>query len=197
MHGLSRTRGYRPDAALFLFLDSGASMKRNDTMGKIPDALREIIAWNIRDCRMRKFPGRGGGKKCAEAFKVSPQQWSPWESGKRTPDETRLEQIATFFDTTVEYMRRDNRPTKMAPPPPVDEPPKPQEQRLNGDWWQSWQQASINAAPSSVAPPGSPESFFLLFRYLVDYLVTNGIKVRTDQAPYNPYGQTPPSQYQR
>ncbi len=37
-------------------------------MGKIPEQLRQIIAANIRACRMKKFPGRGGGQKCAEAF---------------------------------------------------------------------------------------------------------------------------------
>lgn len=78
-------------------------------MGKMPDALRETIARNIRYCRLHKFPGRGGGKRCAESFGVSPQQWSPWESGKRTPDELRLEQIALFFETTVEWFRRDHR----------------------------------------------------------------------------------------
>ncbi len=78
-------------------------------MGKMPDALRETIARNIRDCRMNKYPGRGGGKRCAESFGVSPQQWSPWESGKRTPDELRLEQIANFFGATVEWFRRDHR----------------------------------------------------------------------------------------
>ncbi len=78
-------------------------------MGKMPDALRETIARNIRECRLRKYPGRGGGKRCAESFGVSPQQWSPWESGKRTPDELRLEQIAAFFNTTVEWFRRDHR----------------------------------------------------------------------------------------
>lgn len=77
-------------------------------MGKIPNELRETIARNIRECRMKKFPGRGGGKKCAESFGVSPQQWSPWERGMRTPDELRLSQIAEFFDVTVEYLRRDN-----------------------------------------------------------------------------------------
>lgn len=77
-------------------------------MGKIPDELKATIARNIRDCRMKKYPGRGGGKKCAESFGVSPQQWSPWERGMRTPDELRLMQIAEFFDVTVEYLRRDN-----------------------------------------------------------------------------------------
>ncbi|MCD8139027.1 MAG: helix-turn-helix transcriptional regulator [Planctomycetaceae bacterium] len=87
-------------------------------MGKMPDALRETIARNIRDCRLNKFPGRGGGKRCAEAFGVSPQQWSPWESGKRTPDELRLEQIASFFGTTVEWFRRDHRNEGDAAPLP-------------------------------------------------------------------------------
>lgn len=77
-------------------------------MGKIPNELRETIARNIRDCRLKKFPGRGGGKKCAESFGVSPQQWSPWERGMRTPDELRLSQIANFFGVTVEFLRRDN-----------------------------------------------------------------------------------------
>ncbi len=77
-------------------------------MGKIPNELREAIARNIRECRMKKFPGRGGGKKCAESFGVSPQQWSPWERGMRTPDELRLSQIAEFFGVSVEYLRRDN-----------------------------------------------------------------------------------------
>ncbi len=77
-------------------------------MGKIPNELRKIIARNIRDCRLKKFPGRGGGKKCAETFGVSPQQWSPWERGMRTPDELRLSQIAEFFGVTVEFLRRDN-----------------------------------------------------------------------------------------
>lgn len=77
-------------------------------MGKMPDALRRTIARNIRECRMRKFPGRGGGKKCAAAFGVSPQQWSPWERGARTPDESRLGQMAEFFGVTVEWLRKDH-----------------------------------------------------------------------------------------
>ena len=87
-------------------------------MGKIPNELRETIARNIRECRMKKYPGRGGGKKCAESFGVSPQQWSPWERGMRTPDELRLSQIAEFFGVTVEFLRRDNtvrKPESLAP----------------------------------------------------------------------------------
>lgn len=81
---------------------------KGTTMGKMPEHLRQTIAKNIRQCRLDKYPGRGGGRKCAEEFGVSPQQWSPWESGKRTPDELRLEQIAVFFGTTVEWFRTDH-----------------------------------------------------------------------------------------
>jgi transcriptional regulator with XRE-family HTH domain len=81
---------------------------REAVMGKIISKTRENIAKNIKICRMKKFPGRGGGKKCAEAFGVSPQQWSPWERGKRTPDKLRISQIAEFFGVTVEYLLQDN-----------------------------------------------------------------------------------------
>lgn len=81
---------------------------KGEQMGKISKELRDIIAKNLRDCRMKKYPGRGGAKKCAEMFGVSPQQWSPWERGLRTPDELRLTQLADFFDVTTEYLRRDN-----------------------------------------------------------------------------------------
>ena len=75
---------------------------------KTPPQLRQTIAANIRECRLKNYPGHGGAKQCAEAFGVSPQQWSPWERGMRTPDELRLSQIADFFDVSVEYLRRDN-----------------------------------------------------------------------------------------
>lgn len=74
-------------------------------MGKMPEYLRRIIASNIAWQRKKKFPERGGSKKCAILFGVSPQQWSPWERGNHTPDETRLEQIANFFDVDVAFMR--------------------------------------------------------------------------------------------
>ncbi len=81
-------------------------MSEGKNMGKIPNELREAIANNIKIERMKKFQGRGSGKRCAESFGVSPQQWSPWERGMRTPDEARLEQIAQFFEVSVEYLRR-------------------------------------------------------------------------------------------
>ena len=77
-------------------------------MGRMPAALREIIGINIRTCRMEKYPGRGGASRCAKEIGVSLQQWSPWETGKRTPDEVRLRKIADFFGVTVEFLRADN-----------------------------------------------------------------------------------------
>lgn len=148
----------------------------------MPAELQKTIAANIRACRLEKFPGRGGAKKCAEAFGVSPQQWSPWERGMRTPDETRLQRIADFFGVTVEYLRRDNtvRPNRPEPPPP------PMPERNPGQC-----RDCPNAGPnpyawrlpgmSSLDPPGSPASFYLLARHVVDRLVAEGVKVRLDE----------------
>ncbi len=87
-------------------------------MGRIPEELRQTIAQNIRNCRMNKFPGRGGAKLCATAFGVSPQQWSPWERGLRIPDETRLRKIAEFFGVDVDYLRKNHGNAQPTPPPP-------------------------------------------------------------------------------
>jgi transcriptional regulator with XRE-family HTH domain len=75
-----------------------------EDMKQIPEELRQTIAENVRYWRNQKYPGKGGSKKCADAFGVSQQQWSPWERGTRTPGEIRLRQIATFFGTTVEWL---------------------------------------------------------------------------------------------
>lgn len=153
-------------------------------MGKIPSELRETIARNIRECRLQKFPGRGGGKKCAEAFGVSPQQWSPWERGMRTPDELRLAQIAEFFDVTVEDLRRDGRK------PPPDKPPtnfneeclSPSGigQALAGIGIPTGSIPGIDIPPSPTwqpEPPGSAASFFWLAKHMVTWLQTNGIRI--------------------
>lgn len=63
---------------------------------------KEIIAYNIVALRKKKFPGWGGGKKCAKEFGVHVAHWSPWEVGTRTPDENSLQRLAEFFDTTVD-----------------------------------------------------------------------------------------------
>ncbi|MCD8141424.1 MAG: helix-turn-helix transcriptional regulator [Planctomycetaceae bacterium] len=101
-------------------------------MGRIPEELRQTIAQNIRTCRMNKFPGRGGAKLCAQAFGVSPQQWSPWERGLRIPDETRLRKIAEFFGVDVDYLRKNHGNVQVTPPPPpasaaVSKQPTPSE----------------------------------------------------------------------
>lgn len=143
-------------------------------MGKIPDELRETIARNIRNCRKKKFPGRGGGKKCAEDFGVSPQQWSPWETGKRTPDELRLKQIADFFAVTVEFMRRDNRI-----PHPIHESIQEEQPERQSDIPTSNQISGIDVPPPpgwQPAPPGSPASFFWLARYFVTAIQSQGMR---------------------
>ncbi len=76
-------------------------------MGRIPAELRNAIARNIKLERLKKYGRqRGTAKTCAEDFGVSPQQWSPWECGKRTPDEIRLKEMADFFGVSVTYLRR-------------------------------------------------------------------------------------------
>ncbi len=109
-------------------------------MGRIPGALRETIGRNIRECRLKKYPGRGGAKRCAEEFGVSPQQWSPWERGFRTPDESRLGEIAAFFGVTVAYLREDHSEPESQPEPPFRVDPLPPE-RPQG-------QADLSAPPS-------------------------------------------------
>ncbi|MCC8108351.1 MAG: helix-turn-helix transcriptional regulator [Planctomycetes bacterium] len=116
-------------------------------MGKMPEQLRETIARNIRQRRLEKYPGRGGGKRCAEEFGVSPQQWSPWESGRRTPDEVRLQQIATFFGTTVEWLRTDH--------------------NLVTD-------ISANSPNAQPAPNASPSMYRLNYQILYELMVLSG-----------------------
>jgi transcriptional regulator with XRE-family HTH domain len=76
-------------------------------MGRLTREEKEIIAYNISEQRKLRYPGHGGGKKCAAAFGIPPQQWSPWEAGSRTPDDNRLNQIAAFFGVTVPDLRKE------------------------------------------------------------------------------------------
>ncbi len=101
-------------------------------MGRIPGTLRETIGRNIKDCRLKKYPGRGGAKRCAEEFGVSPQQWSPWERGFRTPDESRLGEIAAFFGVTVAYLREDHSEPEPQLEPPFRVEPLPPEPPRGG-----------------------------------------------------------------
>ena len=76
-------------------------------MARVTGELKHIIAYNISVLRRKKYPGRGGGKLCAEAFGIPQQQWSPWESGSRTPDEKRISHIAEFFNVTVDDLHQE------------------------------------------------------------------------------------------
>jgi transcriptional regulator with XRE-family HTH domain len=67
--------------------------------------MRLLIAWRIRDERVKLFPNMGGAKKCAAAFGVSQQQWSLYESGGRTPDDSKLAHIAKLFKVTLAHMK--------------------------------------------------------------------------------------------
>lgn len=77
-------------------------------MGRIPNNLKTTIASNIKAARIAKYPGRGGAKKVALELGVSQQQYSPWETGNRTPDELRLKSIAAYFGKSVEWFRTDH-----------------------------------------------------------------------------------------
>lgn len=56
-------------------------------------------------CREKRFPGKGGSKKCADALGITQQQWSQWELGKRMPSDGWLEKIAELFGTTAQWLR--------------------------------------------------------------------------------------------
>ncbi len=62
-----------------------------------------LIAYHIRELRQGKYPGRGGGQKCAEAMNVSRWQYYNWENGSRTPREKNLKMIADFHGVELEY----------------------------------------------------------------------------------------------
>lgn len=111
-------------------------------MGRLTRDEKEIIAYNIAEMRKRKYPGHGGGKKCAEEFGVPAQQWSPWESGGRTPDDNRMAEIARFFKVPVSDLRKEpenwekvkpawmatKRRSKHNPKPPSEPPSQPEAQ---------------------------------------------------------------------
>ncbi len=90
-------------------------------MARTSKRVRMILASNIQALKKKKFPGRGGSKKCADALGVTPQQWSPWEIGTRGPDEETLEAIAKLFGVTVDELLREPDP----PSPPPSEPALP------------------------------------------------------------------------
>jgi transcriptional regulator with XRE-family HTH domain len=123
---------FRPD--VFRYFNNGRRR-----MGRLTRDEKEIIAYNIAEMRKRKYPGHGGGKKCAAEFGVPAQQWSPWESGGRTPDDNRMAEIARFFNVPVVDLRKEpenwekvkpawmatKRRSKHNPKPPPEPPSQP------------------------------------------------------------------------
>ena len=159
-------------------------------MSRIPQSLRETIARNIKACRMKNSPGRAGSQRCAKDFGVCPQQWSQWERGHRTPNEMHMLQLAQFFKTTVENLRRD----KDAPPRIKAEEPK--EPELNSPFadeetdepnedaastvssMRALLASMLNPAPlASPARPGTTASFFWLARTFLQSTEFKGIRL--------------------
>lgn len=62
-----------------------------------------LIAYHIRELRQAKYPGRGGGQKCAEDMNVSRWQYYNWENGNRTPREKNLRMIADFHGVEPDF----------------------------------------------------------------------------------------------
>ena len=83
---------------------------RSRTKTEKRDAMLRIISDNLTTLREKRFPGRGGSKRCAEELGMKQQQWSPWENGVRIPNEVSLERIASFFGVTQEYILTDHSP---------------------------------------------------------------------------------------
>ncbi|MDR1613590.1 MAG: helix-turn-helix domain-containing protein [Planctomycetota bacterium] len=82
---------------------------------------KNTLVENLRALRNSRHPGRGGGRKTAKEFGVVPQQWSHWESGKRTPNNSHLKRIADFFGVAPEDLIR---PGRFGPTAAPDEPPQ-------------------------------------------------------------------------
>jgi transcriptional regulator with XRE-family HTH domain len=71
--------------------------------GLVPNENEYLIAYHIRELREEKYPGRGGGQKCAEDMKINKSQYYLWESGSRTPRGRNLQMMADFFGKDVSY----------------------------------------------------------------------------------------------
>ncbi len=76
-------------------------MRKNPNV--VPNERDFIISYHIKELREIKFPGRGGGQKCAEAMGVAVPQYYHWENATRTPRVKSLAKIAEFFKKKIEY----------------------------------------------------------------------------------------------
>ncbi len=69
----------------------------------VPNERDFIISYHIRELREARYPGRGGGQKCAEALDVSLPQYYHWENATRTPRLKNLVKVAEFFGKPLEH----------------------------------------------------------------------------------------------
>ncbi len=147
-------------------------------MNRIPQSLRETIARNIRNCRMKDFPERGGSQRCAEAFGVCSQQWSQWEQGRRTPNEQHMQEIADFFKTTVEDLRRDKRI-----PPGLESHYKylfedDEDDTPTISSMRARLSSNPHAAPlANPAPPDTDAGYYWLFRAFLQSVESKGLRI--------------------
>ncbi len=121
-------------------------------MRKEPDSQPKerdfLIAYHIRALRQSKFPGRGGGQKCAEDMNVSRWQYYNWENGSRTPREKNLKMIADFHGVGLEYF--EAKPADWA--------------NIHAEMLAKWQKKvgiEVEAAPvhnSTFAPPTTKQA---------------------------------------
>ena len=147
------------------------------TMRSLSPEQRKTIGANIRARRVDRFPGHGGSRRCAEAFGVSPQLWSLWEGGKRTPPETRLRQVAIFFAVTPDDLLGNTiGKTDGSAPPAANAPPTTDRKRSRA--------AFAAGRLPGMPPPDAPESRCGLYRLvhrLIDAVMTDGIRIRLDE----------------
>lgn len=66
------------------------------------NALSAEIAKAIRDTRKKIYPHHGGARQFAQENGYSPQQWSQWERGARTPNKDNLERIDQAFSLYID-----------------------------------------------------------------------------------------------
>lgn len=71
------------------------------------ETLCRIISKNIRELRLKKFPGHGGQTKCATKFDVNVRTWNGWEAGRNIPSEEYQRKLAVFFSISVAQLRGD------------------------------------------------------------------------------------------
>lgn len=69
----------------------------------MPNERDFIISYHIKELREAKYPGRGGGQKCANAMGVSTPQYYHWENATRTPRLKNLDKVAVFFGKPLEH----------------------------------------------------------------------------------------------